>query len=158
MIYAVVLGLFVAGILAIAWMARNSTLEKLPALEGEVQRFELGGVEVYTRGAPNKSRMGRCVVRVTDRRLIVAQPNLIGGTHALRYVFHVPSRGETSLSGVYVTTHLQPEQIQLDEGAGEVRLPMGDSSLTVHQKVILQVSDMAPWRAWLAAAGGAESP
>ena len=151
-----ILGLFVLALIFIASRARDSVLSKLELSPGESILFEEDGVKVYQL-ANEDIYFKNCRIRVTDQRLIIAQKFWGRDKYALRFVFHVPSVGDTSLRGLYVTSHLQDEQILIDAVKGEIRMPLGNSVLTETQLVVISTSRVADWRARLPGAreGGA---
>lgn len=146
----IALGAFALATAVIAWRARGSTLSQLPLLPGESILFDEDGIEV-TQDSRREVRYPRCRVRVTTQRVIVAQKILRRDDHALRFVFHVPSSGPTSLKGVYVTSHLQPQQIRLDLDHSRIEMPLGSSALTQNQTVRFQTRRPEDWRARLRA-------
>ena len=121
---------------------RGSYLSKVALLEGEEILFEEDGLGVYTLAG----RLGEdthflnCRVRVTNRRLIVGQKALFQKKWVLRYVFHIPGEGDTSLSGFYVTSYLSVDDVTVDVEKGEVRLPLGNSLLTRSQRVVFKTA------------------
>ena len=126
----IVLGVFFAGMFFIAMRARNSTLRQLTPLPDERTLCEDEGVEVEQGRTRRKTRFTNCVVRLTNRRIIVAQRVAFRKDAFLRHVVHVPSRGATSLKGVHVTCHLEPRQIEIDRNTGRIEMPLGDGLLT----------------------------
>lgn len=106
-------------------LMRNSTLEKLALLPEEKILFEEDGVKVeeYLRGKGIKTIYRNNHVRLTNKRIIVAQKPWFGKQHFLRQVVnYVESGPEASVAGGiflntpttkqgYLTLFVAPEQI-----------------------------------------------
>lgn len=78
--------IFVALLVVIAVAARKSTLDRLERLPGEETLFEEKRIRVEQAGAPSTAVFMNCLVRVTSRRIIIAQKVPFVKTHALRHV------------------------------------------------------------------------
>lgn len=138
----------------IVFLYRNSTLEKLPLLPGEEILFEEQGVEVSQAGAPQTAVFKNCMVRVTTRRIIIAQKvPMRKNYHVLR---HVISYGavddETELDkslrrGYLVMAQHLSELIYKDDG-GEVliRIPIPESLLTKGQYIEFRTTHVEDFR------------
>ena len=157
------MGLFCVVALYGSITARDSYLSKLPLHAGEHVVFEDTGATVTQsntrqpknvwvwRGGNNAGSGGglrrqrvfkypetllNCRVRLTTHRIIVAQKVLAQDRWFLRYVFNVGVKGDTSMSGMYITSYVRPRDILVrpDPGrgidAGTVELPLGSGLLT----------------------------
>jgi hypothetical protein len=70
--------LFVVALIIIALFSRNATLDKLAEIEGEKKLLEKDGitVEESVRGKNIQAVFRNCRVRLTNKRIIIAQPTL----------------------------------------------------------------------------------
>lgn len=86
-ITAVVVGLFVAGLIVWSRVGLHRTLATMPALADEQVVTEARGLSVihHTGGNPTMKRLPGAIVRVTDRRVLVSQTGL-GSGDAMRVV------------------------------------------------------------------------
>jgi hypothetical protein len=82
----IVVLVFAALLVIIAIAKRKSTLDRLENLPGEETLFEEEGVRVEQAGAPRTALFMNCLVRVTSRRIIIAQKVPFVQTYALRHV------------------------------------------------------------------------
>jgi len=154
---AVVL-VFVVALVIIAIGSRKSTLEDLPWLSGEAVRLEEGPVTV-TQGARGRrpTRFVRCVVRVTDQRLIVAQKVMLSSKRALRVVVTLTDAesmaGEASLDRGFLQVTVGRSLLlrQLERGTAALELPMRGGLLLVEQNLTIPVADLGAWREALTA-------
>ncbi len=99
-IVGVLLALFALVILVGSRAWRGAYLEQLPALEGERTLFEERGIRVDTIPQLGRgTRFPNSLLRLTDRRLIVAQQVLFRPqSHFLRYVVVLDDTPGQSLS------------------------------------------------------------
>ena len=143
----IIIILFLLLMAAIAVFYRNSVLEKLPSEEGESTLLEESSVRVEQGGAPRTAIFLKCIVRVTDRRIIVAQKILFSKKHALR---HVISYRETppemdirsTLKKGYINAAIKPEEIKItgtDEGT-RIRIDLPSSMLAGKQHITYKTS------------------
>ena len=86
---AVVVALFVAGLITWSRLGLHRTLATMPALPDERVVAEASGLSVvhHTGGHPTMTRYPGAIVRVTDRRVLVSQKGL--GGDAMRAVILV---------------------------------------------------------------------
>ncbi len=86
-IQVIALIVFFCLMVVLAFLYRNSTLQKLPFLPGEEILFEEDKVTVRQGGAPGTALFRGCRVRVTSRRIIIAQKvPFRKAYHVLRHV------------------------------------------------------------------------
>lgn len=126
----------------IAYFYRNATADKLPALPGEKVLFEESGVRVEQSGSPRSVIFINCIVRVTDKRIIISQKMLLSKQYALRHVIlYNESAGSTdlvmSLKKGYLNMVLPGSYIKLDDDGGicTVRIDIPESVLTKNQYI-----------------------
>jgi len=133
---------FVALMVIYAILTRKSTLDKLEKLPGEETLFEEEGVRVEQAGAPRTAVFINCIVRVTSRRIIIAQKVLLGKTYALRHVivYDVYS-DETdlaqSLRKGYLNFEVTRSKVKIERDSGKclITIPIPASALTGNQYV-----------------------
>ena len=133
---------FIIALVIIAIFYRKATLEKLPALAGERVLFEEEGIRVEQSGSPRSVLFTKSTVRVTDRRIIIAQATLIGKTRVLRHVISYDAPGnETDLSASahkgYLVMSVRKSQVNIspESGAAAVRINIPESLLTGGQYI-----------------------
>jgi hypothetical protein len=139
------LSLFAVAIVVMAIYARNSTLAKLEPFPGEETLYEEDGVEVHQAGRNRPSRFPGCTVRITNKRLIVAQKSVFGSSKPLRHiaVFEpreaVEKRPHVTLSGAYVTVVLEKNSIVVKPNASppHISFPIDGTALTAGQSVLI---------------------
>ena len=64
---------FILILSVISFMYRNSILDRLKPLPGEKTIFEEDGIKVEQHGTPRIMNYGKCRIRVTGMRIIIAQ-------------------------------------------------------------------------------------
>jgi hypothetical protein len=82
----IVVLIFAALLVVVAIAKRKSTLDRLEMIPDEETLFEEEGIRVEQAGAPTTEVFLNCIVRVTSRRIIIAQKVPFVKTHALRHV------------------------------------------------------------------------
>jgi hypothetical protein len=122
-------------LLIIALIFRNSTLDRLKPIPGEKTIFEEDGITVEQRGTPRIIFYGKCRIRVTGARIIIAQKILfMKNKYMLRFVMNL-DRGETRVdlpstlkSGYYIAS-IDKNQVDFKpEGALTlVKIPIGET-------------------------------
>ncbi len=133
----VVVILFVIALMIFSMLAKNSTLDKLTTLEGEKTLLEEDGVTVEesVRGKSIKTIFRNCVVRLTNKRVIIAQAVLFNKQKKfLRIVINYVDKGpelkavggvvmntETFKQG-YLTLYTTKDRIAVEETGGEKML------------------------------------
>ena len=127
----IVFGLFLLLLAFVIYNGRKSYLDKVPYLPGESIVFEEKGVRVFQ----DDNCYDPCLIRLTTKRLIVAQKIALRNRFKIWFIFHIPSEGKTSIDGMYVTSHLQTKDVTLDKASSEIRLPLGNTFLTQSQRV-----------------------
>lgn len=138
----VVILVFIAVLVFFSIATRKSTLDKLEKLPGEEILFEEEGIRVEQAGAPRTAVFMNCIVRVTGRRIIIAQKMLFGKTYALRHViiYDVYS-DETDLAQSLRKGYLNFEvtrskvKIERDSERCLITIPIPASALTGNQYV-----------------------
>jgi hypothetical protein len=95
----------------VAFLYRNARLEKLESLPEETTLFEEDGIPVEQRGTPRMAYYGKCRIRLTNKRLIIAQKMLFSQTnYVLRFVITfnsnvpAPDLSRSLKSGYYITS------------------------------------------------------
>ncbi len=133
----IVVILFVVALVIISILSKSSTLDKLATLEGEKTLLEEDSVTVEesVRGRSIKTVLRNCVVRLTNKRLIVAQTVLFNKQKKfLRIVINYVDKGpelkavggavlntETFKQG-YLTLYTTKDRIAVEEKGGEKTL------------------------------------
>jgi len=125
----IILSLFFLTLAGIALFYRKSTLDKLEPLPGEKVLWEESGVDVTQVGAPRTAFFHSCVVRLTDRRVIIAQKvPLTRKTHYLRAVIdHSSPNPDTDLGAT-----LRRGYLSFSVGENEIELSPAPRGLTVN--------------------------
>lgn len=85
-INTIIIIIFIILLVLVAFLFRNSTLDKLLLMDGESVLFEEKGVRVEQSGSPSDVLFFGCIVRVTNRRIIIAQKMLFREKYALRHM------------------------------------------------------------------------
>jgi len=131
----------------IALLYRNATLNKVPLLTDEKVLFEENGVRVEQSGSPRSVIFINCIVRVTDRRIIIAQKMLLSKQYALRHVIVYSGLSDytdlkTSLKKGYLNLTVSKSDIKIDDAGGKciVRIDIPESSLTRNQFITYATS------------------
>jgi hypothetical protein len=146
----VALSVFAVAIVVMAIYARNSTLEKLEAFPGEETLFEEEGIDVHQDGGQQPTRFINCMVRVTNKRLIVAQKPVLGKSKALRHiaVFEprepVESLPHATMSGAFITVTLDKDSIVCKPNASPIHVafPLDGMLLTTGQTVLISTKNI----------------
>lgn len=133
----------------IAVFYRNTTLDKLQFLSGEKIVYEESGVRVEQSGSPRSVIFINCIVRVTDKRIIIAQKMLLSKQYALRHVilynglYGITNLG-TSLKKGYLNIVISKADINIGEkgGACTVRINIPESVLTKNQYISYKTGGM----------------
>ncbi len=83
----IVIAVFLAGMATMAVLYRKATLDRLTPLPGEEVLFEETVRRVEQRGGPRTVAFPKCLVRVTTRRIVIAQKFAFSkNRYALRHV------------------------------------------------------------------------
>jgi len=136
----IVFVIFCAALIAIAVLYRNSTLDKLPLLTGEKILSEESSVRVEQGGSGRSVVFTNCIVRVTDKRIIIAQKMLLTKKYALRHVITYNGLSDsTDLKStlkkgyLLMTVSKQDMKISEAEGKSTVSIEIPESALTGNQ-------------------------
>lgn len=92
-------GAIVVVMLLLGRRFKNSTLDKLSLLSGEKILFEDEATKVIAQTGPQPTMFPRCLVRVTNQRIIIAQHTLFGGKSQrlpIRYVIYLNKKNEVA--------------------------------------------------------------
>lgn len=134
----------------LAWGDKN-TLAKLPAVAGEELRFELEGLTIATRSGNERSYTINAIVRVTDRRIIIAQRPLLRGEPMLSKVMTLvePGRGTRSTLGTllgqgYASCDISPDQIALSQDSRTIIIT--GPGIVGTETIQIPIPDPSPWR------------
>jgi len=126
----------------IAFFYRGASLDKLPELPGEKALLEENGVRVEQSGSPRSVIFMNCIVRVTDRRIIIAQKMLLSNKYALRHVIVYNGLNnstdlKTSFKKGYLNIAVTKSDVKLDDAGGTctVRINIPESALTKNQYI-----------------------
>jgi hypothetical protein len=138
----IVILVFVAVIVVFSIATRKSTLDKLEKLPGEETLFEEEGIRVEQAGAPRTAVFINCIVRVTSRRIIIAQKMLFGKTYALRHVITYDVYSDEtdlaqSLRKGYLNFEVTRSKVKLERDSERclITIPIPASALTGNQYV-----------------------
>jgi hypothetical protein len=144
-LFSLLIGIAVFALIAIivSWKYRNAVLEKLESLPEETTRFEENGVQVVQLGGTRPVVFMSCLVRATNRRLIIAQKPLFGTKRMLRFVINYrnPEGQGTSvksaLSVGYMVGDIPATRFtkELDNETPYVHFPLGGGMITAQQSV-----------------------
>lgn len=153
-IVIVVGGIGALGLLAaVKW--RGAYLDKLAELPGENTLFEETGLTVRQHGN-RPTNFIWCTVRLTNKRIIVAQKVLFGERRALRHVIDYSGGEGTSLSDTmksgYIVASMDRSDVDLSGLAADepvVRIPLGGGALTRGQTVEIPTQRADEYRAAL---------
>lgn len=146
-INVIILTIFFAVLVFMAFFFKNSTLDRLPFLPGETVLFEENGIRVEQSGSPRSAVFINCIVRVTDLRIIIAQKILFSGKYALRHVifFNRPSVIKdtgVSIKKGYLIFAVPVTAVRVED-AGEscvIRIDIPESMLTKNQYISFRTS------------------
>jgi len=145
--FVIALAVFFVILIAISILYRNATLDRLVMMEGERVIFEERGVRVSQEGAPDSVLFVNCVVRLTDRRIIIAQKMLFREKYALRHVIGYGERGAVTdlgktLARGYLIMRIDSGEVRVrEESGGEtVTIPIPRSALTGGQYISFTIS------------------
>ncbi|HOP29409.1 MAG TPA: hypothetical protein P5120_09155 [Spirochaetota bacterium] len=144
----IIILIFIAAMFFIAILYRNSTLDKLPMLPGETVIFEEKSVRVEQAGSPRSTIFINCIVRVTDRRIIVAQKLFLRkDKYALRHVISYSSGADetdlkTTFAKGYLNFSVRRDDVKIErEGEKDfIRIDIPESVLTRRQYVRFSTS------------------
>ena len=139
-IHLIVILVFIAGFILMAILYRNATLDKLPKLSGENTLLEEMPVKVSQGGSSQTTIFTKCLVRVTNYRIIVAQKPLLGKTLALRHVItyneysHDTDLKKTLLCG-YMIFKINKSDVKIIENSENnlIQIDIPNSTLTKGQ-------------------------
>ena len=141
-IEVIVVSVFFAVMFVLAVLYRKSTLKHLAMMPDETILFEETGVTVEQAGSPRSVRFPKCIVRVTNHRIIIAQKTLFGNTMVLRHVITYDRYAKNTdlratLTKGYLVMQITPAQVQLEEQSGKtkVTITIPESSLTKGQHI-----------------------
>jgi len=141
--------IIIAGVvfILIALLYRNATLDKLPFLSGEKILYEENGVRVEQSGSPRSVIFINCMVRVTDKRIIIAQKMLLSKKYALRHVITYNGQSnaadlKASLKKGYLNILISKSDMKIEEGGGTciVKINIPESALTKNQYISYKTS------------------
>ena len=146
MYIAILIGFCVA-LLLIALKYKNATLDQLPLLNSEDILFEETTIKVKQSGIGRSQILHNCFIRVTDKRIIIAQKMLLQKKYALRFVFHYTGITETtdlgsSLKKGYLIAEIKRADISVAHSAAgcTVKIEIPDSTLTKNQFITYNTS------------------
>lgn len=151
---AIILIIFFLVMLSVAVLYRGATLDRLDLQEGEAVMFEETGTRVEQSGSPRSVVFINCIVRVTDRRIIVAQKMLFRNKYALRHVIFYrqwdddSGLKQTLLKG-YILMHIDAGAMQVEQAAGEdaaVRIKIPATPLTGNQYIVFNTKRAEDYR------------
>ncbi len=125
---------FILILSVIAFIYRNATLDKLRPLPGEQTIFEEIGVEIEQGGAPQTIYYRKCIIRVTDARIIIAQKiSFMKNKYMLRFVISIAGREarteiRSTLKSGYHIVSVDRNKISLKpEGVSTlINIPIGE--------------------------------
>lgn len=133
---------FFAVMILLVFLYRKSTLKHLVLMPDETVLFEDQGVTVEQAGSPRSVRFPKCIVRVTNHRIIIAQKTLFGNTMVLRHVitydrFAKNTDLRATLTKGYLVMQVFPSQVSCNEKAegSIITIPIPDSALTKGQHI-----------------------
>ncbi|MBW2277535.1 MAG: hypothetical protein JRF63_08595 [Deltaproteobacteria bacterium] len=125
-------------------VGKKGSLEGLAALPGETVLVEEQGVRVEQRARPKSALFMSCRLRVTDRRLIIAQKALLAKTHQLRFVFSYAQAGSgadlaSSLGTGCIVADVAVDAITVarDGERMALEIPLGGGALTSGQTALI---------------------
>ncbi len=146
-IQLIIIGIFFIALIVIMILYRNSTLDKLPLMTDEKIVFEESNVRVEQGGSPRSVIFINCIVRITDRRIIIAQKMLLSKKYALRHVieyngFSDSTDLKTTLAKGYMNITISKDDIKIidTDGVYTVRIDIPDSALTRKQFITYKTS------------------
>ncbi|HPS58230.1 MAG TPA: hypothetical protein PK514_09005 [Spirochaetota bacterium] len=150
----IILTLFFLMMAAIALLYREATLDKLKFLEDETLLFEEYGTRVEQSGGSHSVVFINCIVRVTDRRIIIAQKMLFRTKYALRHViFYSEGDDETGLKHTllkgYILMRIDNTALQLEQQTGNsatVRIKIPETPLTRNQYILYDTNRAGDYR------------
>lgn len=150
----VILILFFLMMAAIALLYRKATLDKLQFPEDETLLFEEYGIRVEQSGGSRSVFFINCVVRVTDRRIVIAQKMLFRTKYAVRYViFYRVGDDETGLKHTllkgYILIRIDNTALQIEQQAGNsatVRIKIPETPLTMNQYILYDTNRAGDYR------------
>ena len=133
---------FVLSLVVIAIAKRKSTLDRLEMLPGEETLFEEEGIRVEQAGAPRTALFLNCLVRVTSRRIIIAQKVPFIKTYALRHVIVYDEYSDDtdltqSLRRGYLNIRVSRSKIRIERDSGGclITISIPESTLIRHQYI-----------------------
>ena len=135
----IILSVFILCIVLIAFLYRNATLEKLSSLPDEHTLFEEDGIAVEQTGTPRMAYYGKCKIRLTNKRLIIAQKMLFTSNwYMLRFVItfsnYAPSPDlKTSIKMGYYISNTEKNKISFkqDNELTKISIPVS-KRWTIH--------------------------
>ncbi len=135
----IILCVFILCIALIAFIYRNATLEKLIPLPDESTLLEEDGIAVEQTGTPRMAYYGKCRIRLTNKRLIIAQKMLFTSNwYMLRFVItfsnYTPSPDlKTSIKMGYYITNTEKNKISFkpDKELTKISIPVS-KRWTIH--------------------------
>lgn len=150
----IILVLFFFVIAVIAIFYRGASLDKLESEPGETVLFEECGIRVEQSGSPRSVIFFNCIVRVTDRRIIIAQKMLLRKKYALRHVIFYREGDEqtglkqTLLKG-YILMRIDSSAMQLEDPEGSaatVKIKIPETPLTGNQYISYKTGRAVEYR------------
>jgi len=131
----------------IALLYRNATLDKLPSLSGERVIFEESGVMVEQSASPRSVIFINCLIRITDRRIIIAQKMLLSKKYALRHVILFNGQSDktdlkTSLKKGYLNLEISRSDLKIEQSGDiyTIRINIPETVLTRNQYISYKTS------------------
>ncbi len=117
MVTTIVIGVFIAGMIAMTIWALNSTLDKLQLLPGEQRLKDYKNLWVgVSGGGPETTIFKNARIVLTDQRLVVAQKMLGRNKYVLRYfIYFAADSGNFGLTRGVVELRLGPASVNLLE-------------------------------------------
>jgi hypothetical protein len=140
-------GIFCVALIVVVFLYRNSTLDKLALLPDEKILYEESRVRVEQSGSPESVIFNNCIVRVTDKRIIIGQKMLLSKRYVLRHVIYyncaIPSTDlKISFKKGYLTFNIQKSGIHITDSAEGCRIKVliPESALTKGQYIKYKTS------------------
>jgi len=150
----IIIIIFIAAMFIVAILYRNSTLDKLPLLPGETILLEEKGLRIEQGGSSRSTLFINCIVRVTERRIIIAQKLFLRKyKYALRHVITYSGTVDeielkTVLKMGYLAFAINSSEISIEECEREtyLKIKIPESSLTRGQYVRIKTHDIEEYK------------
>jgi len=144
--------IFIIVLAIISFLYRNSTLDKVILSEDEVILFEEAKVKILQGGSPRTVQFNNCIIRVTDRRIIVAQKILMSRKYVLRHIINYGIRmkdtdlPETFRKGyIHMTINKSDVKINRQKEHTTISIDIPESTLTRGQFIEFETADREIW-------------